>query len=46
MGKTSTYGYLFGSPCIQIDGFDPGDVNTQVPVDSGAADAEEDAQIP
>ena len=46
MDKTSTYGYLFGSPCIQIDGFDPGDVNAQVPVDSGTADAEEDAQIP
>lgn len=33
-------------PLVQIDGLDLGDVDPQVSMDAGAADADEDAQIP
>ena len=40
------YSYLMWRPRVQVDGFDLGDVNSQVAVDSGTADAHEDAQVP
>lgn len=33
-------------PLVQIDGLDLGDVDPQVSMDAGTADADEDAQIP
>ena len=38
--------HLFRRPRVQIDGFHLGDVDAQVSVDAGAADAKEDAEVP
>lgn len=37
---------LFLRPLVQIDRLDLGDVDPEVPVDAGTADADEDAQVP
>lgn len=42
----SPYLNLFLRPLVEVDGFDPGYVNSQVPVDPGTADADEHPDIP
>lgn len=37
---------LLRCPLVQVDGFDPGDVDAQVAVDAGAADAHEHSEVP
>lgn len=43
---TPTHLDLLRCPLVQVDRLDPGDVDSQVAVDAGAADAHEDAEIP
>lgn len=44
--EAETYLDLFRGPLVQVDRLDSGYVNSQVPVDAGAADADEDSQVP
>lgn len=37
---------LLRCPLVQIDRFDPGDVDTQVAVDAGTADTHEHPEVP
>lgn len=44
--RASAHLDLLGRPLVQVDRLHPGDVDSQVAVDSGAADAHEDAEVP
>jgi hypothetical protein len=46
VSNKKTYSDLVRGPRVEVDRLDFGNVDAEIPVDPGAADAHEDAQVP